>query len=346
VQKRRHQRIIGVTGSIGKTTTKEFISTLLAQKYSVAKTPGNSNSQVGLPLAILRATGEEEIFIVEMSMSEFKHIEKLVQIAPPEIVIITKVGYSHVDTIPNGLEGVATAKAEILAHPATKWAVIEQSAFQFPIIRETGSCKKVTYGVAPYQADMILEQGWNLNYTKSDISPSFRLPFSETHFCENFAGAATVAYLLGLSWEEMLKRVSELKSIRLRFEKIDRDGVMIINDCYSASPESTKAALENLPQPAFGAKTIVVFGEMMTLGKYSDEGHQKVGKQALAKADHLLCFGKRCMPMIEMFATAGKPAEFFHDINELKKTLFDLCKPGDVVLIKGSNGNKLWQILE
>ncbi len=345
VQKRRQQRIVGVTGSVGKTTTKEFLSTLLSQKFTVARTPGNSNSQVGLPLAILRASGEEEVFIVEMSMSEFKQIEKLVQIAPPEIAIITKVGYSHVDTISNGLEGVATAKAEILAHPSTKWGVIEKGAFQYPVIQQTGSCEKITYGVAPDTADMVLEPGWGLNY-QGELSPSFRLPFSETHFCENFAGAAAVARLMGLSWEEVLRGIQQLKSIKLRFEKIDREGVTIINDCYNASPESTKAALDNLPKPAFGAKTILVFGEFMTLGKFSEEGHRKVAEQALTKTDHLLCYGKRCLPMVDMFSAAGKPADFFRDLNELKKTLFELTKPGDVVLIKGSNGNKLWQLLE
>lgn len=345
VQKRRKQRIIGVTGSVGKTTTKEFLSILLSQKFTVAKTPGNSNSQRGLPLAILRATGEEEIFIVEMAMTEFNQISKLTEIAPPELAVITKVGYVHVDTIPNGLDGIAKAKAEILAHPATKWAVIQREAFQFPSIQNTGSCQKTTYGVAPHLADLVLEPGWCLNY-KGDISPNFRLPFSETHFCENLAGAAAVARLMGLTWEEILKGARGLKSIKLRFEKIDRDGVMIINDCYNASPESVKAALENLPKPAFGAKTIIVFGEITTLGKYSEEEHKKIGVQALAKADHILCLGKRCLPIVEMFAAAGRPADFFRDINELKKALFDLSKPGDVVLIKGSNGHKLWQILE
>lgn len=343
VQKRRKQRIVAVTGSLGKTTTKEFITILLAQKFTVAKTPGNSNSQVGLPLAILRASGEEEVFVVEMGMTEPKQIEKLVQIAPPEIAVITKVGYVHVDTVPGGIEGVAAAKAEILGGPEVQWAIIERGAFEFKVVREKGAAKKITYG--SYPADMVLESECYLNY-QGDVSPHFRLPFAESHFCENFAGAAAVARVMGLAWDEILRGVGELKSIPRRFEKIDRDGVMIVNDCYNASPESMKAALDNLPKPAFGAKTIVVFGEITSLGKYSDEGHKKIGLQLFEKADHLLCFGKRCHPIVEMFNVQGKPAEFFHDINELKKALFELSKPGDVVLIKGSNGNKLWQVLE
>ncbi len=343
VQKSRKQRIIAVTGSLGKTTTKEFISILLSKKYSVAKTPGNSNSQVGLPLAILRASGQEEIFIVEMGMTEPGQIQKLTEIAPPEIAVITKIGYVHVDTVPNGIDGVAQAKAEILAPPTVKTAIIERDVYAFPVIQNTGSCEKVTYGM--HDADMILEPGWCLNF-REDISPHFRLPFTETHFCENFAGAATVARVMGMTWDEILKAVWELKSIPCRFEKIDRGGVTIVNDSYNASPESMKAALDNLPKPSFGAKTIVVFGEITTLGKYSEEGHKQVGEYVIAKADHLLCIGKRALPMVEMFNSVGKPAEFFSDLQHLKTTLFEVCKPGDVVLLKGSNGNKLWQLLD
>jgi UDP-N-acetylmuramoyl-tripeptide--D-alanyl-D-alanine ligase len=343
VQERRSQRVIAITGSVGKTTTKEFIATLLSQKYTVAKTPGNSNSQVGFPLAILRSSGEEEIFIAEMGMTHLHQIEKLVQIAPPELAVITKIGYSHVDTVPGGLEGVALAKSEILSHPSTKLAVIEYGAFQYPAVRNGGNSHKITYGVFPNQADVTLEAGWSL-MDRGEESPTFRLPFSETHFLENFAGAAAVASVMGLSWEEILKGVSALKSIQNRFEKIDRDGVIFINDSYNASPESMKAALENLPKPSFGAKTLAVFGEMSTLGAYSEQGHCMIGEIALTKIDHLFCYGKKCMPMVELFNKAGRPVEFFRDLEELQKAIFELSKPGDVVLVKGSNSNKLWEI--
>ncbi len=345
VQKSRSQRIIGVTGSFGKTTTKEFIATLLSQKWRVAKTPGNSNSQVGLPLAILRASGEEEVFVVEMGMSEAGEIQRLVQIAPPEIAVITKIGHAHLDSFANGLDGIASAKAEILSNPSTKWGVIEQGAFQYTSIQQAGGCPKLTYGVSPAVADVTLEPGWILK-DRGEESPSFRLPFSESHFCENFTGAAATATLMGLSWEEMARGFNELKSIPLRFEKIERQGITFINDCYNANLESMFVALNNLPRPSFGAKTIAVFGEISGLGKYSEEGHRQVGKAALDKVEHLLCYGKGCMPMVELFEAAGRPADFYRDLKELKKAVFELSKPGDVVLIKGSNQNKLWQILD
>lgn len=343
IQKTRKQRIIAVTGSVGKTTTKEFIATLLSEKYTVAKTPGNSNSQVGLPLAVLRASGEEEIFVVEMGMSHLHQIERLVQIAPPEIAVITKVGYSHVDTVPGGLEGIAIAKAEILSHPNTQCAIIEFNAFQYPIIQNIGRAKKITYGSS--QADIFLDADRVL-HDRGEESPLFRLPFSETHFCENFVAAAAVARIMGLSWEEILRGAAQLKNFQLRFEKLSRDGATFINDCYNASPESMESALRNLPNPSFGGKTIAVLGEMSTLGAFSEEGHQKIGTVALEKVDHLLCYGKKCIPMVQLFEAAGKPTELYHDLNELKSALFELSKPGDVVLVKGSNSNKLWQLFE
>jgi UDP-N-acetylmuramoyl-tripeptide--D-alanyl-D-alanine ligase len=343
VQKKRSQKIIAITGSVGKTTTKEFIATFLSEKYTVAKTPGNANSQVGLPLAILRVSGEEEVFVVEMGMSYLHEIEKLVQIAPPEIAVITKVGYSHVDTVPNGLEGIARAKAEILSHPAMQCAIMEYESSQYTAIQQAASCKKITYG-SP-KADIFLTSENTIN-DRGEESPLFRLPFSETHFRENFTAAVAVCRVMDLSWEEILKGATKLKTISNRFEKINCDGITFLNDCYNACPESVESALRNLPNPSFGGKTIAVLAEMATLGTYSEEGHKKIGAIALEKVDHLLCFGKKCLPMVELFEKAGRPAGLYHHLSELREALSELSKPGDVILIKGSNVHQLWRLLE
>ena len=155
-----------------------------------------------------------------------------------------------------------------------------------------------------------------------------------------------MARLLGLEWNQIVAGACGLQSIKLRFEKIEKDGVVIINDCYNAEPESMQAAIHNLPQPSLGGKTIAVLGEMTELGSYAEEGHRVVADAAVAKVDHLLCYGKGCLPMVEIFNQAGKPVDLFRDIESLKQTLFEISKTGDVVLIKGSNGNKLWELLE
>ncbi|HEX4840153.1 MAG TPA: Mur ligase family protein, partial [Rhabdochlamydiaceae bacterium] len=131
VQALRHQRIVAVTGSVGKTTTKEFIATLLSQKYTVFKTPGNNNSQVAFPTAILNADGKEEFFVAEMAMSAAGQIRKLVDIAPPEVAVVTKIGHTHIEFFADGFEGIAAAKAEILSHPKTAHAVLNRQVLSY-----------------------------------------------------------------------------------------------------------------------------------------------------------------------------------------------------------------------
>ncbi len=345
VQAQRRQRIVAVTGSVGKTTTKEFIATLLSQKFTVSKTPGNSNSQVALPTAILNADGKEEFFIVEMAMSASGHIRKLVQIAPPEIAVVTKIGHANIEYFEDGFEGIAAAKAEILSHPKTTHAVLNRQVLAYKAFQKEYPLQKKIFAMEPEKGDFVLEAGWYIKDGENS-SQGFRLPFTATHLCEDFIAAASVARIVGLSWNEIISGAHHLKTIDRRFERIERNGFVIMNDCYNASPESMEAALSNLPIPSFGGKTIAVFGEMVDLGTYSEQRHRDVAEFASNKIDHFLCYGKGCLPMFDIFNKVGKPAEFFRDLKQLKTILFEISKPGDVILIKGSRSNKLWQILE
>jgi len=345
IQALRKQRIVAVTGSVGKTTTKEFIATLLSQKYTVAKTPGNSNSQVALPTAILNAGGEEEFFVAEMAMSAAGHIRKLVEIAPPEVAVVTKIGHANIEYFSDGFEGIAAAKAEILSHPKTTHAVLNRQVLAYQAFQKDYPLQKKIFALEPEKGDFVLEGGWYIKEGEAS-SQGFRLPFSATHLCEDFIAAASVARILGLSWNEIISGAHHLKTVDRRFERIERNGFVIINDCYNASPESMEAALSNLPIPSFGGKTIAVFGEMVDLGSYSEQRHRDVAQFASKKVDHFLCYGKGCLPMFDVFNKEGKPAEFFRDLKQLKTILFEISKPGDVILIKGSRSNKLWQILE
>jgi UDP-N-acetylmuramoyl-tripeptide--D-alanyl-D-alanine ligase len=345
IQALRKQRIVAITGSVGKTTTKEFIATLLAERYTVAKTPGNSNSQVALPAAILNAEGKEEFFVAEMGMSQAGHIRKLVEIAPPEVAVVTKIGHANIEYFSDGFEGIAAAKAEILSHHKTTHAILNRQVLAYQAFQKDYPLQRKIFALDPEKGDYVLEGGWFIKEGEN-FSQSFRLPFSATHLCEDFIAAASVARILGLSWEEIISGAHHLKTVDKRFERIERNGFVVINDCYNASPESMEAALANLPMPAFGGKTIAVFGEMVDLGTYSEQRHRDVAQFAANKIDHFLCYGKGCLPMFEVFNKESKPAEFFRDLKQLKTILFEISKPGDVILIKGSKSNKLWQILE
>jgi UDP-N-acetylmuramoyl-tripeptide--D-alanyl-D-alanine ligase len=340
-QSKRKCMVVGVTGSVGKSTTKEYLATLLSAKWKVEKTPGNSNSQVGLPLAILNGQ-DADVLVAEMGMTQKGEIAKLVEIVPPDVTLVTKVGVAHIGYFSDGQEGIAEAKAEIFSNPKTKIRVVGAGVKRF---RAMQGIDAKTFAVEPESADIVLKRGWKIEEGGKETR-LFSLPFEESHFCENFAAAAAVARCMGMEWEEILSKTGELKSLGLRFEKIRRNGILFINDCYNAQLDSIESALSNLPKPEKGGKTVVAFGEITDLGRVSEKSHRAVAEKLAALADHLLCYGKGCIPMLDVFAKEKRPAEFFKELSKMKETLFEIAKPGEVVLIKGSRVNKLWQLLE
>lgn len=339
--------IVAVTGSVGKTTTKEFIATLLGARFAVGKAPGNANSQVGLAMTILNLSGREEVLVLEMGMTEAGNIANLISIAPPTLAVVTKIGMAHAGNFANGIEGVASAKAEILAHPRTELAVLGIDAYRFKAIRESGSCAKATAGCAPDKADFALfaeGDGWKL-CEKNGMSPCFHLPFSATHFLEDFSIAAAVARSMGIEWEKMIPVLPSLQSTGSRFAEVMIDGALFINDAYNAGPESVRAALDNLPK-AEGRKIAVLGGMTVDLGPMSDTLHREVARHALKKADLFFCYGPGAVPMKEVFEAAGKLCLFTEDMDELRKNVFSFVQPQDVVLVKGANRYAMWQLLQ
>lgn len=339
--KKHKRKIIGVTGSVGKTTTKEFIATLLSLKYRVAKTPGNANSQVGLPLSILNGEGNEEILVAEMGMTHPGEIERLVNIIPPDIAVVTKIGHAHIGFFSDGIQGIAREKLSIFRHPNTKIKVANIQVLDF--MQEKEGVK--TFGVGEYKADFSLLKGWTI-LEKGKETSRFDLPFEESSFLENFMAAASVARECEMEWEEIFKGAFSLQAIERRFEKLNKDGITFINDSYNASPEAVRCSIDALPKPGMGGKTVMIFGGMADLGKFSAKSHFEIAELALNKVDHLLLFGKECLPMLEVFTKAGRPVEFFAEMHELKESMEKIAKRGDVVLIKGKNTSQLWQLIE
>jgi len=343
----KSSRVVAVTGSAGKTTTKEFIATLLEAKYRVAKTPGNANSQVSVPLSILNLHDEEEVFVVEMGMSAPHEIERLVDIAPPEVAVITKIALAHAEFFPTGEEGIAHAKAEIFSHPKTRLGIYPKEAERFAPIVKRGSSEKRTFainGSADYT--LALTQSEYKVHSPQGTSPAFSLPFTASHLCEDALAAIAVALDMGLSWEEIIAQLPKLATYKRRFEKIEKEGITYINDSYNANPASTRAALSNLPEPLPGGKRLAVLGEMRELGAFSEQSHKEIGEHAQECVDHLLCYGRLCQSMANAFSTTERKAELFVDFEELQKRLKAVAEKGDVVLIKGSKSLEMWRLLE
>ncbi len=316
--------VVAITGTVGKTMMKEFLATILAVKFSVGKTPGNANSQVGLPLTILNEVDVQEILVLEMGMSFPGEMTRLIEIAPPDIGVLTHLSLVHAENFPD-IDGIARAKCEMFQSSKTKLGFFYEKTLGFDAVKAL-KCEKIAYG-------------------SEDLFKNLSLPFTEEHLLENLRGAVVIARYFGMSWEEIQEGVSNIKGEAHRFEKIVKGGVTYIDDAYNASPEAVRAALSHLPKPKPGGKVVAVLGTMPELGQYSEESHREVALHALPLVDHLLCLGKETEPMQEVFA-GNKPAELFTEISGVKKRMKELVKEGDTVLIKGGNFLKMWTLLE
>lgn len=341
-------KIVAVTGSLGKTTTKEFIASLLRKKFRVMASPGNSNSQIGVPLSILNnVKGDEEILVLEMGMTESGHIRRLLEIAPPDIAVITTVALVHAENF-ESLEGIARAKAEILTHPKTALGIFPND---LPIYKEVmqgnTSCYKMTFSLENQEANYYLEEneGQFRIYENNEVVTLPALTLPGRHIRHNFLAALAVARNLGLAWRDIQKALPLLKLPERRFEQVERFGVLFINDSYNASEQSIKAALEILPVPKPGKKRIAIIGEICFLGRFSEGCHQAVGEASLKCIDSMICLGKGCGPIVDCFKQAERPVSWCASLEEVVKELKKQIEPGDVVLLKGSNKHNLWNVL-
>jgi UDP-N-acetylmuramoyl-tripeptide--D-alanyl-D-alanine ligase len=315
------RKVIGITGSVGKTTVKDFTATLLAAKFQVAKTVASHNSKLTLPLTILNAP-LSDVLVLEMGMSEPGDLDRLIDIAPPDIAVITKVGLAHAASFPGGIEEIAHHKRTIFSHPRTKIHLSD-----FPLHAP------YTFSITDPEATFFLDNHRILE--NSCPSPSFQLPFKLPHFLHNFLAAASIARLAGLSWEEIFSKLHALQLPPMRFETFSRHGVQFINDAYNANPESMRAALQSLS--LYSGRKIALLGSMKELGSFSSASHLEIIQYAASIADLILTLG----PEME-----GLPhAIHFRDHASLASHLRYLLMPGDTVLIKGSRSMEMEKIL-
>lgn len=337
----RQPQIVGITGSVGKTTTKEFVATLLEGKYRVYKTPGSYNTKLTLPLTLLNR-GDEEVMVLEMGMSEPGDIGRLLQIAAPDIAVLTKVALAHAAFFPGGLEEITKGKMEIFSDSKTRTAI-----FPHGLVVET-KAQKVNFSLEERSADYFLSFAEGRFYVdeRGVRAYQFDLPFKESHILHNFLAAVAVARQMKMEWDEINRQIGKLQLPKMRFEQFERDGVHFVNDAYNANPESMRAALSNLPQPKEEGKRIAVLGTMRELGAFSEESHREIGQFAQRYADHLLVLGDEAKPLCDAFSEVKKPAEHFVTHQSLAQRLSELMRPGDVVLIKGSRGMELEKLFD
>lgn len=348
--------VVAITGSVGKTSTKDMVASVISQKYKVLKTQGNYNNEIGLPLTVLNLK-DEEVMVLEMGMNSFGEISILTKIAKPDIAVITNIGTAHIGML-GSRENILKAKLEILEELNPKGTVIVN--YDNDLLHDWYEKQKTNYQILTYglqEGSTILgkdaifeENGSECQAIIDNKTYHVSIPVGGEHFISNSLCALAVAKALEIPIEKALKGIEKFELTKKRMEmKKSKNGATIVNDCYNANYDSMKAALDyvgRLPNK----RKIAVLGDMLELGEYSKELHEKVGTEVVNnKIDILICVGEEVKYLIEQAKKEGMKSSniFFcknneEAINILKKEL----KEEDVVLLKASNGLNFTQICE
>ena len=346
-------KVVGVTGSVGKSTTKEMIVCVLATTYRVSKTPANHNNDIGMPMAILAMPEDTQIAVLEMGMNHFGEIAYLTKIAKPDLGVIINIGTMHIENL-GSREGILQAKLEILegmgesgklfldGDESLLWNLRERRDMQ-PVYfgSKNPNCRLVAKDIM--QADGILQ------FIVDGSRCQFRaeLPLEGEHYVHDALAAIAVGLELGIDEEKIRQSLAQFQTMAGRQEIEERNGYTIIRDYYNAGPESMAAALAVLGNKS--GRKIAVLGDMLELGVCAPAEHYKIGRIAAEKTDMVFAYGPHGIRVLDGCITGGMTetcARAFTDRDRLVSVLKQVVRPGDVILFKGSRGMRMELILE
>lgn len=344
-------KIIGITGSVGKTSTKEIIASVLQEKFQVLKTEGNYNNEIGMPLTILKIRDNHQVAVIEMGISFFNEMHRLSKVAKPDICVITNIGTCHLENLIDR-DGVLKAKSEIFDFAQNDcFVVLNGDDDKLSTITEINGNEPIFYGIETeqqviatnYNADGIFGTEVTINYFDEVLTT--KIPIPGFHMIYNAMAAVCIGKHLGMSMEDIDRGIRNLKAIGGRNNIFVSKGITVIDDCYNANPMSMEASLKVL-STAKGRK-VAVLGDMFELGKDEIELHKKVGSLAAnVGIDVLVCIGNLSKHMYDCARLSMDNVLYFKDKEEFKQLMNDLIKEGDTVLFKASNGMKFKEIVQ
>ena len=341
-------KVVGITGSVGKSTTKEMVASILATTYRVSKTPVNHNNDIGMPMAILSMPEDTQIAVLEMGMNHFREIAYLSKIGQPDLGVIVNIGTMHIEHL-GSQEGILQAKLEIREgmQPEGKlilngddsllWNLHKDSQNQLVYFGQ-GNPECAVYGKDLQQCEGLLR--FRVRTKAEDFA--VELPLEGTHYAIDALAAIAVGMELKVDTGKIRQALAQFETMAGRQEILQSQGMTLICDYYNAGPESMAAALEVLGSKQ--GRRIAVLGDMLELGVRSPAEHYRIGRIAAQKADAVFAYGPNSIRVLNGCITGGMPetkARAFTDRDQLVEALKRFVQPGDTLLIKGSRGMKM-----
>ena len=346
-------RVVGITGSVGKTTTTAMCAAVLGTVYTVARTADEWNAEIGVPLAILALTPRTDVAVIEMAMRGLGQIAELVQIACPAVGVLTNIGDSHRELL-GTVENIIRAKGELIEGlPADGRAVLNADDDRVMGLARRSRAPILTYGV-DRPADVTAEgvaftpAGMRCRVRRDDGAVDVTLPTWGVHNVRNALAAAAVARVMDVGLDDVRRGLERYQPPKMRLQPVQAGDVLIINDAYNASPASMSAAVDVLRQLARGRRRVLVLGEMKELGAGAAAAHHFVGAEAATAADILVTVGGRDAVELGNGAAGAMPPErIYHVPSPMRaiELLETLLQSGDIVLVKGSRALEMERVV-
>ena len=352
-------KVVGITGSVGKTSTKEFIASVCSKGFRTLKTRGNYNNEVGLPLTVLRIRSDCEVAVLEMGISDFGEMHRLSKVAKPDICVITNIGQCHLENL-GTRDGILKAKTEIfdfldlhgrvcLNGDDDKLCTITSVHGRQPLFFGMDS-KNAVYA-SDYQNKGLEGSAITIHCKEEAQESVFSavIPLPGEHMVYNALAATAVGTLLGLTKEQIQEGIRDVQPVNGRDHVIHAGSITIIDDCYNANPVSMKAGIDLLAQAADSRK-IAILGDMFELGVNEKELHAEVGAYAAQKGiDVIICVGTLCKCLYDGVKKAENTdcmAYYFEDKESMLEKVHELIGDGDTVLVKASHGMHFEEVIE
>lgn len=349
--KRIGARVVGVTGSVGKSTTKEMIAAVLASSYRVSKTPANHNNDIGMPMAILAMPEDTQVAVLEMGMNHFREIAYLSDIAHPDVAVIVNIGTTHMEFL-GSQEGILQAKLEITEGMAPTGMLLLNGDDIMLRHLDRKPQQRITYfgqseGCA-VRGMQVRQQEQTLQFQveAGKLSAQVHMDLEGEHFVNDALAAIAVGLKFLVPMERIVESLARFQNLSGRQEIFEAKGYTIIKDCYNAGPESMAAALGVLGNRP--GRHIAVLGDMLELGDCAQAEHYKIGRIAVEKADLVFAYGPYARRIIDGTITGGMPqtrGRAYQDPDKLVADLKRAAKSGDVILFKASRGMHLEKVL-